>query len=159
MDGFFSTTVDTSVDQGRDHWAKKVHTLAPNHFFGRREGLLSAAQAAIASELRDELPRFWGIPAHRLTGIPRLPSVRAVEDAVYGWMSRGAVLVDRARVRLAGGWEGHGPGLRRAAVDRGELRLFHFAARRQGRTAAVSASLRGIVGDGLRQGPGTRAGE
>src|SRR6476620_5649025 len=93
-------------------------------------------------ELRDELPRLRGVPARRLTGILRLPSVRAVEDAVDGRVSRGAVLVDRARVRLAGGGEVQGIRLRRASVDRGELRLFHLAAARHRRSGAVLAGLR-----------------
>ena len=111
------------------------------------------------SELRDELPRFWGIPAGSLTRILWLPSVRAVEDAIDGWVTCGAVLVDRAGVRLASGGEVQGIGFSCAAVDCCELRLFHFPTRRRGRTGAVLARLRRVVGDGLRQRRWTGAGK
>src|SRR4029079_4837080 len=107
--------------------------------------MAAATRVRIRSELGDEPPGFGGVPARRLTGISRLPSVRAVEDAVLGRVTRGAAFVDRAFVRLARGWEVRGRGLRCAAVDRGELRLFHAPAGRRGIAGAVLASLRGIV--------------
>src|SRR4051812_4153185 len=85
--------------------------------------------------------------------------MRAVENAVFGWMPRRAPLVVRARVRLAGGWKGGGIGFRGAAIDRGELRLFHPATGRHRVPGAVLARLRRIVGDGLRGSRRARAGE
>ena len=94
------------------------------------------------------------------------PTVRAVEDAVFGGVASRAALVVRARVLLAAARERRRRRLRHATVDLGELGLLPFTGDRQSRrqSGAVLAGLRRVVGqrgggeDGEGGGEGGRGG-